>query len=270
MSDLPPDELVWPVRTFAELVAEVGAAPSTGRASRWYGDPASSPVLVWIHGGSFLGGDLEMPESDAVGRALADRGIAVLALDYRKALHGVRFPAPVDDVEAGWREALAFDPHPVLAGASAGGGLAACLALRLRGGEAEPRALVLIYPTLHADLPVDPVLDELMRPVAAHRRFPRESVRAMHANFAGDAVDDPAATPGLDSGSGLPPLLVVTSEFDDLRASGAAFASTVRAAGGAVDYVVERGTYHGHLNEPTTPGFAATIDRIAARTLTTT
>jgi len=265
VSALPPDGPVWPVLGIAEQIARLEALPGAvgAAASRRYGDPASSPLLVWIHGGGFLGGDLDMPESDAVGRGLADRGVAVLALDYRKALHGVRHPAPVDDVEEGWREALTLAERPFLGGASAGGALAAALALRLRGGD-EPRGLILLYPTLHADLPPDAALEELMAPVAAHRRFPRPFVRAMHENYAGAAVDDPAATPGLHDGTGLPPLLIVNSEYDDLRASGEAFAATVAAAGGVVESVMEPGTYHGHLNEPDRPGFAATLDRLAA------
>lgn len=265
MSDVPVDAVpAWPVRTVAQLRSELEAVPPAPvPAPRWYGDAATSPLLVWIHGGSFLGGDLDMPESDAVGRGLAERGVAVLAVDYRKALHGVRFPAPVDDVEAGWREGLARHPHPFLGGASAGGALAAALARRLRG-DAEPRGLVLAYPTLHADLPADREVLARMTGVPPHRRFPPTLVRDMHENFAGDAVDDPAATPGLDAGPGWPPLLVVSSEFDDLRASSAAFARAVAAGGGAVQHVVEPGTFHGHLNEPGHPGFARTLDRIAA------
>jgi acetyl esterase len=263
---LPDPSPTWPVRAFADLHAELEAqTPSAGAAaSRWYpaADP-DAPVLVWIHGGGYVGGTLDMPESEAVGRGLTERGVAALALGYRKALHGVRYPAPVDDVERGWRDALTRTPRPFLAGASAGGGLALSLALRLRGTADAPRGLALLYPTLHADLPRDPDLEALMAPVAAHRRFPRDFVRAMHENFAGTAVDDAAATPGLDHGAGLPPLLVITSEFDDLRASGAAFARTAEAAGGDVRYVVEPGTYHGHLNEPARPGFGATLDRLA-------
>jgi len=59
-------------------------------------------------------------------------------------------------------------------------------------------------------------------------------------------------------------MLILSSEFDDLRASSTAFAAAVRRAGGVAEHVVEPGTFHGHLNEPAGAGFAAGIDRIAS------
>lgn len=53
-----------------------------------------------------VSGCLDTYESDWVASALAARGLPVLALDYRKALHGVRYPVPRDDVLAGWHWAV--------------------------------------------------------------------------------------------------------------------------------------------------------------------
>ena len=47
--------------------------------------PAAVPdgtVLVWLHGGAFMFGDLEMPEADETARQLAARGTTVFSLDY--------------------------------------------------------------------------------------------------------------------------------------------------------------------------------------------
>src|ERR1043165_8906663 len=86
----------------------------------------SAAALVWVHGGAFAFGDLDMPESDWVARSLAESGITVLALDYRKATEGVHRPALSDDVLAGWRWAttnlagISTRSRPHLGGASAG------------------------------------------------------------------------------------------------------------------------------------------------------
>ncbi|WP_152547586.1 alpha/beta hydrolase, partial [Nitrincola lacisaponensis] len=113
--------------------------------------PAAGRALVWVHGGAFLGGHLDMPESHWVSMELAARGIPVLALDYVKCLGETHFPEPSDDVLAGGRHAVA---HPqglfglpasgvVLGGASAGGNLTAGATARLRdAGESVPAGLV--------------------------------------------------------------------------------------------------------------------------------
>lgn len=63
---------------------------------------------------------------------------------------------------------------------------------------------------------------------------------------------------------GQTPTCIVDSERDDLRASGAAFAEELRAAGVPVVYAVEPGTFHGHLNDDGTAEALRTIDRFAA------
>ena len=47
--------------------------------------PADSPngsMLVWLHGGAFMFGDLDMPEADQVGRRLSAAGTTVVSVDY--------------------------------------------------------------------------------------------------------------------------------------------------------------------------------------------
>ncbi len=50
--------------------------------------------LVWIHGGGFQVGDLDVPEADWVSRCLASAGVSVVSVDYRLAVDGVHFPVP--------------------------------------------------------------------------------------------------------------------------------------------------------------------------------
>jgi acetyl esterase/lipase len=254
--------------------------PHGGIDARLY-PTANAPhaALVWVHGGAFAFGDLDMPESDWVARSLAARGIAVLALDYRKALDGVHHPVPGDDVVAGWRwaaanaERLGVSTRPHLGGASAGACLSAAAAKRLRDAhEPLPQSLVLVYPLLHAVLP-EPS-DELRATLAAAPTeaidFDRETTLLIARNYAGndDAFDDPYAFPANGAHAGLPPVLIVNSEYDRLRASGEAFGAALAEAGVEVRMETEPGTAHGHINEPTLPAATRTLQRIAEWILT--
>ena len=61
-------------------------------------------ALVWVHGGAFLGGDLDMREADGVAREICARaGAVVVSVDYRLCHGGVTYPVPHDDVVAAVR-----------------------------------------------------------------------------------------------------------------------------------------------------------------------
>ncbi|WP_223358982.1 alpha/beta hydrolase [Leifsonia sp. ZF2019] len=237
---------------------------------------AVHPGLVWNHGGAFAGGDLDMPEADWVSRSLAERGFVVVSVDYRLAVEGVHFPVPSDDVVAAFRwvaahtAELGIDPARLaIGGASAGGDLAAGALLRLRdaGGPLPARAL-LAYPTVHPELPSFSA--ELEAAVALHGpddpRFEPDAVREMNLNFAGDeaTMSDPYAFPGLADPTGLPPVFVLNSEVDTLRASGEAFAASLARHGVTVLSLFEPGSRHGHLNRPDEAAARRSIDRITA------
>jgi acetyl esterase len=116
---------------------------------------------VWLHGGGFIAGDLEMPEADWVARSIAADGFTVVSGDYRACLDGVHYPIPNDDVldlrmwVAEHAIELGIDPERIhLGGASAGAALAATLGKRLRDGAGgAPKSIVLVYPVLHYELP---------------------------------------------------------------------------------------------------------------------
>ena len=124
--------------------------------------PAAAPALVWLHGGGFIGGDLDMPEGDWTAREVcASAGAVVVSVDYRLATGGVCYPVPHDDTVAAvaWvRDRagdLGVDPARItIGGASAGGNLTAGAALKLRDRDDwAPAALALVYPVLHARVP---------------------------------------------------------------------------------------------------------------------
>src|SRR5829696_6462595 len=126
------------------------------------GGGADLPCLVWLHGGAFRMGDLDMPEADWTARQICERaGAVVVSVDYRLCVGGVTYPVPHDDVVAALRwvrdnaVSLGVDADRIsLGGASAGGNLAAGATLRLRDDDGWlPAALLLAYTTVHPIVP---------------------------------------------------------------------------------------------------------------------
>ena len=233
------------------------------RLYRDAGAPASGRALVWVHGGAFIGGHLDMPEANWVALELAARGIPVLSVDYVKCLGDAHFPEPTDEVRAAWNHAVAhadelFGVHPravLLGGASAGGNLTAgAVAQLLHAGDSVPAGLVLVYPAVH---PNGPAASEEVDPASLHGQLAR--------NFAGsdEALRDPHAFAALGRVDGFPPTLVVVCEKDDLRPSGEAFARQLEHAGVEAELRLEPGADHGHINEPSDPTAVPTIEAIA-------
>ncbi|WP_292788185.1 MULTISPECIES: alpha/beta hydrolase fold domain-containing protein [unclassified Microbacterium] len=247
--------------------------------------------LVWAHGGGFAGGDIDMPEGDAVARAFVDHGIAVVSVDYALApvtaawaarlgadeRDGVHYPVPHDELVAAflWAASSEIASGPwAIGGASAGGNLATGAALRLaHEGGVVPALAVLAYPTLQAvQAAPEPELRALLDGDPSADVFTPDFVRRMYENYLGSDPDtaDVYAVPGTAEPTALasfPPTIMVNDETDELRVSGEAFARSLAAAGVEVAAVVEPGTTHGHLNRPEEAAFAATIDRFAARIL---
>ncbi len=281
-----PDRVDFPAR-FPELAGvEVRDVVIDGMhgevAGRVYrGSGAGGPGLVWVHGGAFIGGGLDMPEAHWVSLVLAAQGFPVLSLDYRKALRGVHYPAPSDDVLAGWLWARAHagelgaapeDLH--LGGASAGGNLVAGVTKRLRDGAGPlPASLVLVYPAVHAELP--PFSRELEQKLDVDEAassgspttllFKSEQYREMTFQYAGseDVMGDPYAFAPNGDLTGQPPVFIMNSETDSLRASGEAYGDGLRLAGVEVTVETVPGTHHGHLSGPEEPGALYSVERLA-------
>ncbi|OZA57295.1 MAG: hypothetical protein B7X78_09490, partial [Sphingomonadales bacterium 39-62-4] len=138
--------------------------PGRTIGSRFYvpeGAGENPALVLFYHGGGWVIGDLE--SHDATARALARAsGAAVLAVDYRLAPE-TKFPGPLDDCYDAllWAVAhaaeLGIDPSRLaVAGDSAGGNLAAAVAIRARD-EAGPKLAhqLLIYPVADADFERD-------------------------------------------------------------------------------------------------------------------
>ena len=131
-----------------------GGAGAIGvRVYRPRGAARPAPALVYYHGGGFVLGSLD--SHDALCRVLADGArCVVVAVDYRLAPEH-RFPAAPDDAAAAFRwvarsaAELGVDPARIAVGGdSAGGNLAAVVALDVRADEIRPALQLLIYPAV--------------------------------------------------------------------------------------------------------------------------
>lgn len=224
--------------------------------------------FVWAHGGAFVAGTLDDAEADQPCRFLAEQGITTVSVDYRLApLHdewaaeagmephgGVHFPVAMNDVVDAyrWARRALVDRAETwsLGGASAGAALAASATLRLRDEGDPPASLVLAYPIVHPSLP--PASEELQAKTSdlePRRRFPPQEVERMTSNYLGGAPRNAAyAFAGASELRDLPPVLIINSELDDLRASGEQFAADLRTSRVIVRMETEEQAFHGHLS----------------------
>ncbi|SKC37846.1 alpha/beta hydrolase [Okibacterium fritillariae] len=269
-----------------EVTDSVVPGPHGGVPIRHYvdpGHPRPAAHVVWVHGGGFIRGSLELPESDQVARALAAEGIATTAVGYRlvrpslsRAAHTAdsrrarsrnRFPVPLDDVVAVVRQVQEQHPEGViLGGASAGACLSAGAVMRLAAdGDAPLLGTFFTYGFFHARLPKGPRED---RPRSrGHRRYSHSAALLDMLNriYVGDpaVLRDPTAFAGGHDLSGFPSSLLLDADRDTMRASGGQFGRELVAAGVETDYSVMPETAHAFLNRPLDPAFRPAIDHIA-------
>jgi len=216
-----------------------------------------APLLLWLHGGGWVIGDLDT--ADGTARSLANRsGAVVVSVDYRLAPEH-RAPAALDDALTAltWAvenaELLGVDANRVAVGGdSAGGNLAAALCLRVRdefGPEIDFQLLV--YPVLDCTLS-HPSMDEN----AEGYLLTRDAMVWFVDHYLGDQdPKDPSVSPLYAASlADLPPALVITAEFDPLRDEAEAYAEALREAG--VEVVVLR--YDGQIHYFV--GLAALLD----------
>jgi acetyl esterase/lipase len=211
----------------------------------------AGPGLLYIHGGGFVLGDLDMVDPQLV-RLADELGIVVVSVDYRLAPEHP-FPAPVEDCYAAltWVEAkaaeLGIDPARIgVAGESAGGGLSAAVALlaRDRGGP----ALCFQYlgiPELDDRLDTPSMVAYTDTPVW-NRPNAVFSWTSYLGTTPGGADVSPYAAPARAADlAGLPPAFVTTCQFDPLRDEGIRYAQRLAHAGVPTELRHYPGTFHG-------------------------
>jgi acetyl esterase/lipase len=209
-----------------------------------------------IHGGGFMLGDVEMmDEWCQMIAALADAVVA--SVEYRLAPEHP-FPAGIEDCHAGlvWlaREApaLGIDPDRIaIAGQSAGGGLAAGLALMARDrGEPAICFQLLEIPELDDRLDTPSMRAFTDTPFWNRPNAIQSWKHYLGPDLGPDHEGEPSiyAAPArakVEDLVGLPPAYVSTMEFDPLRDEGIRYAAAMLEAGVSVELHSYAGTFHG-------------------------
>ncbi len=211
---------------------------------------AAAGVLLHIHGGGFVMG---LPEMDAARNVELARATdcAILSVDYRLAPEHPH-PAGLEDCHAAlvWLRSEATSLGAAagrigVIGESAGGGLAAALALLVRDrGSVQLACQVLIYPML---MPPAQSLDATQPDARTGRYIWTRASNgfAWSACLCGDAAD-PATIAGLATDlSRLPPAFIAVGELDLFVHDDLAFAGRLLAAGVSVEAHLYPGAIHG-------------------------
>jgi acetyl esterase len=227
-----------------------------GTHVRIYRPPGESPKpgVLYLHGGGWMMGSCET--HDGICAEIADRADVVVVMPEYRLAPEHPFPAAIEDSlkSLEWMRsmgrALGIDPTRIIAaGDSAGGQLAAGLALALkREGFPQLRGLVLIYPALGSDFETESYIHHAGGPGL----FRDEMIDCMTNHLGprgGPNWCDPVAVPNLaPSVAGLPPAFIAVAAHDPLHDDGLIFARKLAAGGIPVRFHEEPALIHSYMH----------------------
>ena len=202
------------------------------------------PILMLFHGGGFVFGNIETYDGNAR-RICVGAGCIVVSVEYRVAPEN-KFPAAPEDCYSAtvWASENAASIHGdarriAVCGDSAGGNLSTvvCMMARDKGGP-EIRFQSLRCPVTHRNF----------GPLTVDRELtPRSGRDWWWKQYLADEADaqDPYACPmAAHDLKGLPPALIITAEYDELRDEGEAYARMLQDAGVPTACVRYEGMFH--------------------------
>jgi acetyl esterase len=249
-----------PEPAVVEDLAVATAAGRTVHCRLYRASATASATVVFFHGGGWVAGDLYTHDRNARSLTLALDAV-VLSVDYRRPPEA-RFPAAFEDCLAVTRWAagnisrLGGDARRLgVAGDSAGGQLAASVALACREGGPSLKAQLLVYPVTDAAGAYRSAEDNARYPsrtaCADDYFLTLDAMRFFASHYlsrpeqGADWRVSPLRAPGF---AGLAPAVVCTAEFDPLSDEGAAYAKALQTAGVTVTHFSERGMIHGYFS----------------------
>ncbi|MCR9294016.1 MAG: alpha/beta hydrolase [bacterium] len=262
-SELPVDESRQIFNSFTDMF---GTGPELAQVqqfsihselnARLYRPEAAEclPAIVYFHGGGWVLGNLDT--HDALCRRLSQQsGSVVISVDYRLAPEA-RYPAAFDDCYLATRfvaeqaEQLGIDAERLsVAGDSAGGNLAAAVAIKARD-ENGPKlnCQILVYPVIQPDFQT-----QSYRDYGVDHMLTRDSMEWFWKQYLGDL--SPATIQAAPFAAilnqqleDLPPSLILTAEYDVLRSEAEHFAHSLRVAGNQVTLKTFEGMLHGFVH----------------------
>lgn len=209
------------------------------------------PVVLFFHGGGWVVGDLDTYDGTAREHAVA-AGAVVISVDYRLAPEHP-YPAAVEDVwsvtqwVAAHADELGADTGRIaVAGDSAGGNLAAVVALLARDAGLDLRMQLLWYPATTWDTKLPSFTENADAPILG-----RGAVGGFSKLYAGDTdLKNPPATlvpARAESLAGVAPAYIAVAGYDPLRDDGVRYAELLTAAGVPVQVHNAETLVHGYL-----------------------
>jgi acetyl esterase/lipase len=233
-----------------------------------YADDAR-PAWIYVHGGGMSVGDLDSSDLAAAHLA-ADSGCVILSVDYRLAPE-VRFPGALDDCAAAltWLSAnatqLRLQPDRIgVYGVSAGGLLAASLALRSRDGEAPPLLKqILVYPMLDDRTSAHPTSADAPAGTWRHASNAGAWAGYLGPELGGSVPPRHAVPARAESLAGLPPTYLEVGAIDILAVESLAYASRLIGSGVATELHLYPGAYHAF--DAIAPGSSVGVEARARR-----
>lgn len=213
--------------------------------------PRKLPALLWIHGGGYMLGNIEQEDLSAKRFTLAGKCVLV-TVEYRLAPENP-FPAPLEDCYAALKflalnaGEIGVDPKRIaIGGASAGGGLAAGLALFTRDrAEVDITHQFLLFPMLD-DCNTAPASETLPDTLLWTRESNRMGWRAyLGCEPGGKNVSPYASACRATDLSGLPPAYIAIGDLDLFSQESLTYAGRLITAGVATELHVYPGACHG-------------------------
>jgi epsilon-lactone hydrolase len=237
-----------------------------GVPCEWVAAPgvATDRAVLYLHGGAYTAGSLGTHRLH-VANLSAACGVRVLNVDYRLAPEHPH-PAGVDDAVTAYRWLLASGLAPdqvVIAGDSAGGGLAAATLVALRDrGEPTPAGGALISPWADLTMAAESYRTRAdLDPMVSHEGLKPSA----DAYLAGRDPADPTVSAMFADLTGLPPLVIHVGDHEVLLDDAVALAERARAAGVDVDLWVAPEMIHvWHAFAGLIPEGQEALDRLAA------
>jgi acetyl esterase/lipase len=241
----------------------IGGGDGTSQVSVRVYEPARraadpTPAILFLHGGGFVMGSVES-EHLAAGVLSVAVGVTVVSVEYRLAPENP-YPAGLEDAYRAlqWthenHSALGIDPNRIaVAGHSAGGGLAASLALLTRDRQGPPICFQLLgIPEVDDRLATSSSREFVDTPLW-NRDAAEHSWRYYLGDLHGDDNVPLTAAPGRAQPAdlvGLPPAYISAMQNDPLRDEGVNYALALMEAGVLVELHTFPGTFHGSAQVP--------------------
>ena len=233
------------------------AAPGTNS-----GTHRNAPVVLYLHGGAYALGSI-LTHRAFLGRFATATRTRVLAIEYRRAPEHP-FPAALEDAVAAYRWLISTGVGPteiVIAGDSAGGGLALATILLLRdAGEALPACAVCLSPWLDLTLSCRSIDSNAKKDPILSRKV-LERYAGMHVGACD--LNDPLVSPFFADLSGFPPILIHIGSDEILLDEAAAVSNAARAAGVECEFEVWPGMFHVFQMFPLLRQSGAGLDKAA-------